>query len=80
MINLLKAKPQLGVASSLLTVAITHLQVLQIIGAILGIIIAVITAILKVLELRDRLNEKKALKKTHQHKRRSAGHLDHLNS
>lgn len=54
-IQYLTKKPLLGFTSSLLTISLTHLQVLQAIGAVLGIIIAVITAILKVLELKDRL-------------------------
>lgn len=51
----LTRRPLLGFTSSLLTISLTHLQVLQAVGAVLGIIIAVITAILKVLELKDRL-------------------------
>lgn len=54
-IQYLTRKPLLGFTSSLLTISLTHLQVLQAIGAVLGIIIAVITAILKVLELKDKL-------------------------
>jgi predicted lysophospholipase L1 biosynthesis ABC-type transport system permease subunit len=52
-------KPIIGIGGSFLTVTVTHLQILQIIAAVLGIVIAVITAIIKVLELRDKLAEER---------------------
>lgn len=57
--SFLMRNPKWGLGGSLLSITLTHLQVLQIIAAVLGIIIAVITAILKVIELRDKLEEKK---------------------
>lgn len=59
----LSRKPLLGFTGSLLSVSLTHLQILQIIGAALGIMIAVITAILKLIELKEKLAEKNKAKK-----------------
>ena len=57
-IEYLTRKPILGFTTSLLSVTLTHLQILQAIGAVLGIVIAVITAVLKVLELKDKIFNK----------------------
>lgn len=56
-------RPLLGFTGSLLTISITDLQLLQIIGAILGIVIAVITSILKVIELYEKLAKKREEKR-----------------
>lgn len=53
--NLLTERPLFGFVGSILSISLTQLQVLQMVGAVLGIVIAVITAILKVMELKDKL-------------------------
>lgn len=55
-------KPIFGFVGSLLGITMTHLQALQIIGAVIGIVIAVITAIIKILELKEKLSGKKKRK------------------
>ena len=62
-IQYLTRNPLLGFTTSILTISLTHLQVLQAVGAVLGIIIAVITAILKVLELKDKIFSAEMIKK-----------------
>lgn len=62
--DLLTRRPFFGFASSILSITLTHLQVLQIVAAVLGIVIAVITAVLKVMELREKLAERKENKPT----------------
>lgn len=55
----LTKKPEYGILSSMLSITMSATDLLQLIGVILGLFIAVITAILKVMELRDRIREKK---------------------
>lgn len=57
----LSRKPLLGFTGSILTISITHLQILQIIGAVFGIMIALITVIIKLIELKDKLVNKKSV-------------------
>lgn len=57
----LTKKPEYGILSSMLSITMSATDLLQLIGVILGLFIAVITAILKVMELRDRIREKKGL-------------------
>ena len=59
----LTKKPEYGIVSSMLSITMSTTEVLQLIGIIIGLFIAVITAILKVMELRDRLAEKKKAKR-----------------
>jgi MFS superfamily sulfate permease-like transporter len=57
----LTKKPEYGIISSMLSISMSATDVLQLIGVILGLFIAIITAILKVMELRDRIRERKGL-------------------
>ena len=57
----LTKKPEYGILSSMLPITMSTTDFLQLIGVMLGLFIAVITAILKVMELRDRIREKKGL-------------------
>jgi MFS superfamily sulfate permease-like transporter len=57
----LTKKPEYGILSSMLSITMSATDLLQLIGVILGLFIAVITAILKVMELRDRIREKRGL-------------------
>lgn len=57
----LTKKPEYGILSSMLSITMSATDLLQLIGVILSLFIAVITAILKVMELRDRIREKKGL-------------------
>ena len=68
LIDYLTRKPILGFTTSLLSITLTHLQILQAIGAVLGIVIAVVTAILKVLELKDRIYNKGHVSEDKDHK------------
>ena len=47
-------------------------EVLQFIGVVLGLFIALITVVLKVMELLDRLKEKRIIKKTQRKKKEIA--------
>lgn len=55
----LSKRPEYGIASSLLSVTMNPTELMQFIGMALGIVIAGITAILKIIELRDRLKDRK---------------------
>lgn len=55
----LTKKPEYGIISSMLSISMSATDLLQLVGVILGLFIAVITAILKVIELREKLREKK---------------------
>lgn len=57
----LTKKPEYGILSSMLPITMSTTDFLQLIGVMLGLFIAVITAILKVMELRDRIREKNGL-------------------
>jgi hypothetical protein len=57
----LTKRPEYGIVSSMLSISMSATDLLQLIGVILGLFIAIITAILKVMELRDRIREKKGL-------------------
>jgi MFS superfamily sulfate permease-like transporter len=57
----LTKKPEYGIISSMLSITMSATDMLQLFGVILGLFIAIITAILKVMELRDRIREKKGL-------------------
>ena len=59
----LTKKPEYGIVSSMLSITMSTTELLQLVGIIIGLFIAVITAILKVMELRDRLAEKKKAKR-----------------
>lgn len=57
----LTRKPEYGIISSMLSISMSATDMLQLIGVILGLFIAIITAILKVMELRDRIRERKGV-------------------
>lgn len=57
----LTKRPEYGIVSSMLSISMSATDLLQLVGVILGLFIAIITAILKVMELRDRIREKKGL-------------------
>jgi hypothetical protein len=57
----LTKKPEYGIISSMLSISMSATDVLQLVGVLLGLFIAIITAILKVMELRDRIREKKGI-------------------
>ncbi len=57
----LTKKPEYGIISSMLSISMSATDILQLVGVVLGLFIAIITAILKVMELRDRIREKKGL-------------------
>ena len=58
-VDTLTKRPEYGIVSSMLSVSMNPTQMLQLIGIILGLFIAVITAVLKVIELKDKLKEKR---------------------
>jgi hypothetical protein len=55
----LTKKPEYGIISSMLSISMSTTEVLQLVGIIIGLFIAVITAVLKVMELREKLAEKR---------------------
>jgi hypothetical protein len=57
----LTKKPEYGIISSMLSISMSATDMLQLIGVILGLFIAIITAILKVMELRDRIRERRGI-------------------
>ena len=59
----LTKKPEYGIVSSMLSITMSTTQVLQFIGIVLGLFIAVITAVLKIIELKDKLAERKKAKR-----------------
>jgi hypothetical protein len=67
----LSRKPEYGLVSSMLSISMSATEVLQFIGVVLGLFIASITAVLKVMELIDKLKEKRIIKKA-QKKRKEA--------
>lgn len=58
-VDTLSKRPEYGIVSSMLSVSMNPTQILQLIGIILGLFIAAITAVLKVIELKDKLKEKR---------------------
>ena len=68
----LTRKPEYGLLSSMLSISMSATEVLQFIGVVLGLFIASITAVLKVMELLDRLKEKRIIKKTQRKKKEIA--------
>lgn len=72
----LTKKPEYGIISSMLSISMSATDVLQLIGVVLGLFIAIITATLKVMELRDRIRERKSIepkRKTTRRKKTSDG-------
>jgi hypothetical protein len=67
----LSRKPEYGLVSSMLSISMSATELLQFIGVVLGLFIASITAVLKVMELIDKLKEKRIIKKA-QKKRKEA--------
>lgn len=57
----LTKRPVYGIISSFLSISMSVTDYLQLLGVILGLFIATITAILKVMELRDKLKEKRKI-------------------
>ena len=55
----LTRRPEVGIISSIAPITMSTTEVLQFIGVVLGLIIAVITGILKLIELKDKLSERK---------------------
>jgi hypothetical protein len=68
----LTRKPEYGLLSSMLSISMSATEVLQFIGVVLGLFIASITAVLKVMELLDRLKEKRIIKKAQRKKKEIA--------
>ena len=68
----LTRKPEYGLLSSMLSISMSATEVLQCIGVVLGLFIALITVVLKVMELLDRLKEKRIIKKTQRKKKEIA--------
>jgi hypothetical protein len=68
----LTRKPEYGLLSSMLSISMSATEVLQFIGVVLGLFIASITAVLKVMELMDRLKEKRIIRKARKKKTDSA--------
>ena len=62
----LTKKPEYGIVSSMLSISMSTTEMLQLIGVIIGLFIAIITAVLKVIELRDKIKEKRRIKKLKQ--------------
>jgi hypothetical protein len=59
----LTRKPEYGIVSSVLSISMSTTQLLQTAGVILGLFIAVITAVLKIIELKDKLRERRKSKR-----------------
>ncbi len=59
----LTRKPEYGIVSSMLSISMSTTEMLQLVGVIIGLFIAIITAVLKVIELRDKIKEKRRIKK-----------------
>lgn len=55
----LTKKPEYGIISSMLSITMSATDFLQFVGVVLGLFIAIITATLKVMELMDRIREKR---------------------
>lgn len=67
----LSRKPEYGLVSSMLSISMSATEVLQFIGVVLGLFIASITAVLKVMELIDKLKEKRIIKKAQKKRKES---------
>lgn len=63
-INLLNARPEIGLLSSLLVIKLSVSEVLTLTGATLGVFIAVVTAIIRLIELKDKLDKRKESKES----------------
>jgi len=59
----LTKKPEYGIVSSMLSISMSTTQMLQLAGVIIGLFIAVITAVLKIIELKDKLAERRKAKR-----------------
>jgi Mn2+/Fe2+ NRAMP family transporter len=59
----LTRKTEYGIVSSVLSISMSTTQLLQTAGVILGLFIAVITAVLKIIELKDKLRERRKSKR-----------------
>jgi hypothetical protein len=57
--NTLTKKPEYGIISSIFSFSISATEALQLVGVLLGLFIAIITAVLKVIELRDKIIERR---------------------
>ena len=68
----LSRKPEYGLVSSMLSISMSATEVLQFIGVVLGLFIASITAVLKVMELIDKLKEKRIIKKAQKKRKESS--------
>lgn len=55
----LTRRPEVGILSSIAPITMSTTELMQLIGVVLGVFIASITGILKILELKDRLAERK---------------------
>jgi hypothetical protein len=55
----LTKKPEYGIVSSMLSISMSTTEMLQLVGVVIGLFIAVITAALKVIELKDKLAERR---------------------
>lgn len=69
-LDTLSKRPEYGIISSMLSASMTMEDLFQSIGVILGLFIAVITAVLKVIELWDKLKERRRTRRG----RKSAHH------
>ena len=59
----LTRKPEYGIVSSMLSISMSTTEMLQLVGVVIGLFIAVITAVLKVIELKDKLAERRKAKR-----------------
>ncbi len=59
----LTKKPEYGIVSSMLSISMSTTEMLQLVGVVIGLFIAVITAVLKVIELKDKLAERRKAKR-----------------
>ena len=57
----LSRRPEYGIVSSIFTIGMSTTELLQIIGLIIGLFIAIVTAVLKTIELIDKVKEKRRL-------------------
>jgi MFS superfamily sulfate permease-like transporter len=56
----LTKKPEYGIISSMLSISMSATEFLQLLGVIIGLFIAIITAVLKIMELRDRMEKRRS--------------------
>ena len=73
--GILSDKPHYGMLSAFITITFTTTQMLQIAGIILGLFIALLTAILKIMELTDKIKTKRALKRKDEKKTKAKSKL-----